>query len=398
MKGEFGVAVERRSAADESAMRRRGIIAAIICISVVGFGLSLSGPLLSLLLESRGISSTMIGVNTAVAGFASLVTAPLVPRLVRRLGTKRLIYVALANGAVTFSLFPVSDFWLWFPLRFLFTSSVTILFIVSEFWIATAAPEGRRGFVMGIYATVLSFGFAVGPGALAVFGSENPILFVLVPATFLAAALPVAFGRAVAPAVDRAQSFRFLALLFVAPSATLAALVFGAFEQTTFSLTALYGLRNGLGEGAAAMLISVVGIGNMLFQIPIGLAADRLNRTLALAVCALAGLIGALLLPFVVGSLWLVLPLVFIWGGLTGGLYTIGLTHLAARFSGADLAAANSLFVMLYSFGMLVGPISAGAAMDVWDPHGFAWVMASLFGLYMLVPFTRFVSSFVRRG
>ncbi|MCP4496495.1 MAG: MFS transporter, partial [Phycisphaeraceae bacterium] len=64
---------------------------------------------------------------------------------------------------------------------------------------------------------------------------------------------------------------------------------------------------------------------------------------------------------------------------------TLGLAGIAEQFSGADLAAANSAFIFLYALGMLVGPPAAGLAMDVWDPHGLAGVIAMLFGAYVIV-------------
>ena len=54
-------------------------------------------------------------------------------------------------------------FWMWFPLRVVLHVALTVLFILSEFWISASAPPERRGFVLGIYATVLSLGFALGP-------------------------------------------------------------------------------------------------------------------------------------------------------------------------------------------------------------------------------------------
>ncbi len=378
--------------ADALDLRRRwrGIAAAIACISVVGFGLSLSTLLLSLMMEARGISGTLIGLNTAVAGAASLVVAPMVTGLVRIVGTTRLIYLALATCVVSFSLFPFMPFWTWFPLRFVFTGSLTLLFVVSEFWINAIAPDGRRGFVMGIYATVLSLGFAAGPTVLAVYSSTSPVPFVVVACAFLLAAVPVALGGSIAPKVESRPSQRMLALLLVAPAATLAAFVFGAAEQTMFAFLPLYGLRSGLEETSAALLVTMAGIGNLLFAIPIGLIADRVNRTLILAVCGLAGFAGAAILPMVIETVAAAYAVVFLWGGLAAGLYTVGLTQLGARFSGADLAAANALFVMLYSLGMLVGPAAAGAAMDMHD-DGLAIVIAVLFGLYAGVAGTRWL-------
>lgn len=364
--------------------RWRGIAAAIACISVVGLAISLSTPLLSLLMEARGISGTWIGLNTAAGGVASLLIAPVVTPMVRRVGTTGLIYLALLASLVSFALFPVAPFWAWFPLRFVLGGALTVLFVVSEFWINSVAPEGRRGFVMGIYATVLSLGFAAGPAVLALFGSDSVIAFAVPIAAFALAAVPVAWGRSIAPRVIGAATRPMPRLLLVAPAATLAAFCFGAVEQTMFAFLPLYGLQSGLAEASAALLVTMAGLGNLLFAVPIGFVADRLNRNFLLTVCGCAGIAGAALLPWVVGSPWLAYAVMFAWGGMTGGLYTVGLTHLGARFSGADLATANALFVTLYALGMLVGPAAAGVAMDL-SVHGLPAVFAGLLALYSAV-------------
>ncbi|MEL7429120.1 MAG: MFS transporter, partial [Pseudomonadota bacterium] len=54
----------------------RSVWAAIAAISIVGTGLGLSGPLVSLLMERDGYSSSIIGANTAVAGIAAIVAVP----------------------------------------------------------------------------------------------------------------------------------------------------------------------------------------------------------------------------------------------------------------------------------------------------------------------------------
>ena len=67
-------------------------------------------------------------------------------------------------GALAFVGFYFADsFWMWFPLRAVLHVALTVLFILSEFWISTSAPPHRRGLVLGLYATVLSLGFAGGP-------------------------------------------------------------------------------------------------------------------------------------------------------------------------------------------------------------------------------------------
>ena len=82
------------------------------------------------------------------------------------------------------------------------------------------------------------------------------------------------------------------------------------------------------------------------------------------------------------GPLWAV---VFLWGGVTGALYTVGLAHLGGRFTGRDLVAANAAFVLLYNVGLIVGPPAAGFAMDLLPPHGFAAALGAFCLVYVAV-------------
>lgn len=363
--------------------RWRGVTAAIASITAVGIALSLGLPLLALVLESRGISPLWIGINTAFAGISAVAVTPFVTPLARRLGTARLTFWVLVAAAVSFFLFYVADaFWLWFPLRLVFHGAVTAAFVLSEFWINALAPDARRGFVMGLYATVLSLGFVAGPAMFAAVGSVGPLPFAVGTAVLVAAALPVLLARGAAPAIDSEPGERFIRFLVIAPMATLAALVFGAIESGSMSLLPLYGLRIGLDTADAVLLLSAMVGGNVMLQIPLGLLADRFDKRWLLFLCAVIGVAGAMLLPSIGHDFALLLGVLFVWGGFIAGLYTIGLTHLGSRFSGADLASANAAFVMMYAFGMLTGPASLGAALDTGNPHALPYVIAGFFALY----------------
>ena len=62
------------------------LFAAISAISAVGIAIGLGLPLLSIILEKRGISSTLIGFNSAMAGVAAMAAAPVTTWLARRFG------------------------------------------------------------------------------------------------------------------------------------------------------------------------------------------------------------------------------------------------------------------------------------------------------------------------
>ena len=143
---------------------RASLVAAISTVSIVGIGLSLTIPLLSMRLEQAQVPAWFNGVNTAVAGLATLVGAPFVPRVAQRVGVWRLLVAALVVGVATLFAFAMTDRpALWLALRLPFGFALTTLFVIGEYWVVAAAPPARRGFVMGVYSTVLSLGFAIGP-------------------------------------------------------------------------------------------------------------------------------------------------------------------------------------------------------------------------------------------
>lgn len=365
------------------------IASAILLVALTGVGLSLSIPLLSLDMERMGVTSGLIGLNTAMAGLASLITIPFVPRLAARFGVGRLIGAAILATALSFLAFKV--FFrpiLWFPIRFVFSAGLGALFVLSEYWIASAAPAARRGVVIGLYTTVLALGFALGPALLALalnFGEWAPYL--LGTAIYATAAIPLALARRYLPPLSGRPSRSILVYMSAVPLSTMTGFAFGATEAGAFAFIPLYGLALGLPATQAALLVSMMSLGNVISQIPVGALADRMDKPRLILLLAVAGVTCALLIPLagLAGHLPFTL-LLLIWGGSTGGLYTVGLAHLASRYSEAELAGANAAFVMLYNTGLTLGPATIGLAMDLWKPHGFA-VATAMFYVAVILAF-----------
>lgn len=365
--------------------------AAIASISAVGIALGLGLPLLSVILDQRGVSPTMIGANTAIAGIASLIAAPAVTPIARRLGVRLTMALSIVVAAVSaMGFYYVTAFWLWFPLRFVLHFAITALFILSEFWINAAAPPTRRGFVLGIYATFLSLGFALGPWIFSRVGSDGVLPFAIGSGVILASLIPLFLAWDREPIIGSHVRGAFWRYLFAVPTATGAVLVFGAVESGGFALFPIYGQLIDFSEADAAQLLTAIGLGNVLLQIPIGLYSDRVKdrRTLLLAF-ALVGLAGSLCLPFLVSSWWLMASVLFIWGGVVAGLYTVGLAHLGSKLPGSELASANAAFIFCYAAGMLVGPQTIGSALDVFGSQGFAGSLAFFFAAYVLLTIGR---------
>lgn len=378
------------SQADPTETRWLSIVAAIASISVVGIAIGLGVPLLSVILEARGHSATMIGANTAVAGIASIIAAPFATPLASRFGVVPVMLTAIVAGGLSFiSFYFLPEFWMWFVARAVLHFSLTLLFILSEFWISSSAPAHRRGLILGIYATVLSLGFAFGPWLFSQLGSAGFAPFGITFGLILIAMIPVLAAHRQGPDMSDSSdesASGFVRYIWLVPMATAAVLVYGAVETGGFALFPVYGGRIGYSEAEAALLLTAVGLGNVLLQIPLGLISDRMrDRRHLLVFCAAVGLAGVLLLPLAAGNWNASATILFLWGGVVAGLYTVGLAHLGSRLSGRDLASANAAFVLCYGIGMLAGPQAIGIGMDLFGPNGFAWSLAVFFAGYLIL-------------
>ena len=370
-----------------------GATAAISTIVAVGIAVSLVTPLVSLTLASRGVSERTIGMVIAVYAAAALIATPFTLRIAARLGTANALMSHTAVAALLIPLVwviqPVAPL---FVVMFAFGACVSLCFTLSEYWIAAATPEHRRGLIVGFYATLLSIGFAIGPGIIVLVGADSILPFLIGSALMLLATLPTRFARRISPDFAEPPNLRFSRFLFAVPVATLGAFVFAMGESGSFAFLPLWGKSLGFDTGTSALLVSAMTLGNVAFQIPLGMLADRLDRRMLLLVCALIGAIGMVLAWTTASSPLALGAVLFIWGGATAGIYTVGLAHLVARFSGAELVGTNAAFVFCYGLGMLVGPLTIGDAMQRAPEFGFPLVLGLAFALYAMIVTVRILA------
>ena len=362
----------------------RPLLAIIASISAVGLSLGLTIPLVSLSLEQRGVDSTLIGVMASMPAVGILLFSPLVPALVNRLGARLALLGAVVVGAASvFSLTLFDHYIVWLLARAVMGAADALLFTVSETWINHIAHERNRGRLVALYITVLSVCFALGPGLIALVGSQGALPFVLSGMIFCSAALPLLWANDGLRMETESPGFSVLGFFRVAPAVSAAVLLFSFLDGSGLSLLPLFGLRHGHDEATAALMISVMLGGNILLQYPLGWLADRFSRDRLLFACGLGFTATALLLPLVVSSV-LLWPLLVLLGISAGGVYTLALIMVGQRFHGVDLVTANAAFGVLWGLGSLFGPLCAGLGMAALDPDGLPLTWAAL-GIIFLV-------------
>ena len=369
-----------------AAERRLSLVAVIACIGVVGVTMGLTYPLLSLLLEARGTSRTLIGLNAAMPALAMLGFSPLIPRLVAAFRLRPfLIGCIVIEATMIVTLKAVDDVYAWFPIRFVMGASGVGLFTAAETWINQIAEDKSRGRLMAVYTVLLSASFASGPLIILVTGIEGWAPFLLGVVFVLLGAIPLLWAGHLAPVFEGTASFGVLSFVRVAPTLAAAMLVFAAIESVASVLLPVYGVRSGLAEGTAALTLTVVLLGSLAMQFPIGWLADKVDRHAVLLGLGAASGVTIVLLPWVVHDPPLLWAILFAWGGLAAGIYTVALVILGQRFRGAELITANAAFGVLWGVGSMAGPALGGVAMDLWDPHGLPVVLAASSAVLVVV-------------
>jgi MFS family permease len=349
----------------------RNLFAVIVTMAGATFSYSFSYPLLSLIMERHGFDSTLIGLNTASEALAIFVIAPFAPALLRRFGTSGLMFGAIGLRLVSFLSLPlVPDPIYWFFLRFVMGGAASVMWIVSEAWINEVVPEHTRGRVLAVYTMAVAGGYALGPLALAQTGSEGWLPFVAASAILVGAMLAALAAHGHAPRLDGARSAALPTYFLLAPLAMLCCLVVSGIDIILVTFLPIYGPNLNLNAERALYLLTVLGIGGIVLQYPIGWLADRMDRRALTLIIATILLGGGTALPFVLSRPPLDLVFMFVFGGLIASLYTLGNILMGERFRGGDLAAASTVFAAMWALGALIGPPAGGLALDAAPIYG----------------------------
>jgi MFS family permease len=346
------------------------IAAVILGVTAFSVAQGLTYPLISLTLESRGFSTTLIGVNAL--GFAAGLAAAtlMLGTLTARWRADRLIIAALVGCSLCLATFAVSSsFGIWLVARFLLGFCASLIFMLGEAWLNAACPDRLRGRISGVYGGGMCAGFAAGPLAIPLLGTQGGLGFAMT-AVYLAivafATAMLMFSTRTVPEPSSTRDvFRFFAH---APLLVGMVFAFGFADIAAISSMPVYFVKTGHSEAFAAISVTVLALPTALAQPFIGVLLDRLPRhRVAIAAAGIAGL-SYLALPLMESGA-AILTVFALMGAATFSLYTCALTMLGAKYNGAMLVAGAAAFSLAYAAGSGAGSGATGAIMEAGGPY-----------------------------
>lgn len=364
----------------------------IIIVVIIAAGLSqgLLLPVLSILLEQKGVSSSLNGMNAAALYIGSFGMTLIAERVLGAIGFKKLIASGITLVFVCLLLFPVfTGIKVWFLLRLLVGIGDAAIHYAAQLWVLLMTSPEHRGRNISLYGMSYGLGFSLGPLGISLlrFGQITPflvlaILFVLV---LILAVTMLPNSRPDKVESSESQAHRFGRCYSLAWFALIPALLYGYMEASLNSNFPVYGLRIGFSTDQIAGLLPFVGIGGLILQLPLGIWSDRFGRKKILICAGIAGGLAFSLLPLVGNHYLLTMILLMIAGGLVGSFFSLGLSLAADILPRNLLPAANVVSSFHFSMGSIIGPGIGGVLLQMSWGGGIFVLMGGLYILFGLL-------------
>lgn len=363
--------------------KRATLIAALATVGVcdVAFGLTLQ--LQPLIMDKAGLSAWTIGTIAAAAPLGILLGGPFLPRLIARFGLKPMAISAILLIALCLTAMALlPPLYYWYVFRFFLGMGASSLFTIGEVWMLSLATEKTRGRIMGIYTSMLSVTFAIGPYILPFTGIDGLLPWVICIAFVLAGLIPL---TSVKPVENNKHetSGNFFTVAVRAPLLFAAFAACTLFDGVIIAFFTIYATRHGISLTQASTILGTGIISGVTMFYAIGVWADRWTKNGVIMLCALATVAATLAMPVLINTIF-IWPLIMIVMTAAFGVYVVALAAIGDIFKGPDVVAASAAVGAMWGVGGILGPTIAGRTIDAFGIDAFPIVLASFYAALLL--------------
>ncbi|MEK4067867.1 MFS transporter [Peribacillus sp. FSL R5-0717] len=344
----------------------------ILIVGISGFSQGMLLPIIAIIFENDGLSSSLNGFHAASLYIGILLISPFMEAPLRKYGYKPLIIFGGITVILSLALFPVwKSFWFWFVLRFFIGIGDHTLHFATQTWITAISPIKKRGRNLAIYGLFFSLGFMVGPLMTKLLEINQSLPFIITSILSLLAWSAVFLIRNELPEQDDSESTSFLGTLQrftkvsrIAWVAFLLPFTFGVLEASLNSNFPVFALRSGIDLTAVSIIIPAFSAGTLLTQIPLGMISDRFGRRKTLLTILFSGF-AIFTLAGIYSDSVLGLFICFMFGGMmVGSTFSLGISYMADLLPRNLLPAGNLLCSIFFSLGSIGGPFFGGLVIE----------------------------------
>jgi MFS family permease len=276
----------RRIGRDEFIMIRviKPFIALLIATTILTMGSGLMNSLLSIKMRPQGYNDQIIGLVMSANYLGIVLGIYFCQKIVQQVGHIRAFAVfATVMTAVSLMHGLYMSALLWAVLRFCNGLCVTGLFMVIESWLNGKVEPAFRGRLLSIYMILVYFGNGSGQLLLNVGEVQGQTIFMIAAILFALCLIPVSITRAVKPQRLEVPLYNLIKLFQLAPLSMVESFVAGLINSSFYAMGPIFGIDIGLPVSQVSLFMSLTVWSGLLFQYPVGLFSDRLDRLTVLS-------------------------------------------------------------------------------------------------------------------
>lgn len=252
-------------------------------VALAFLGNGLQGTVVSVRASLEGMPDAAIGLMMSSFFLGYFGGSILAPRIIQQVGHIRSFaaLASIASGlALALPIFPNPVAWI--ALRLASGACFAGMLIVVESWLNAAASAHQRGRVLAAYNIVVYIAWAASQPLLTLAPASGFVPFCLVSILFSLSLVPVTLTRADTPGTVLAERSGVARVLAVSPTAAVGAVALGAGMGAFWGMAPSWGAQTGLPRESLATLLSLVLVGALALQWPLGWVSDLVDRRVVL--------------------------------------------------------------------------------------------------------------------
>ncbi|UAA39174.1 MFS transporter [Paraneptunicella aestuarii] len=369
---------------------------------LVSVAMSISVIFIPVKLESMFQDEHIIGALLSLEPFLVVVFCFFLPAMLRFQGTLYWLALMLPIKGIAFNLMQYSSVWTWGGAIILLGIAGGGQITLYQYWCSQYCSQmfsGNQGMVLGIFATAISLGLAVGPyfqAELLSMATYFPLLQQwqlnnasgLILLFGVLGTLPVMMIYRSAPHRQTIESYSFVDCYRRTKGAMLAIVTTGCCFFSCTGFLVLYGLDNQLDD--APYLFSAFILGALMLELPIAAISDRVDRKYMIVLCIMVSMSCVSFLPIAITHFYYAVTLLFIWGGFMGAIYSVALALISELCEQDGLLVSSCTYTLMENIGGIIGLILTGLFTTLIGGDALVYVLMAACLAYFAYALTRY--------
>ena len=359
----------------------KSFLAPLMATTILTMGGGLLNSLLGVNMELSGYSEQTVGLVMSCNYFGIMLGIFFCQPIVHRVGHIRAfaVFAAILTAIALMYGIYLSP-WFWGILRICNGLCITGMFVVIESWLNEKVEPAFRGRLLSIYMILVYFGNGSGQFLLNVSDVQGQTIFMVAGIVFAMCLIPISVTKAIHPQPLTVPRYNLIKLFKLAPFSMVGSFTAGLINSSFYSLGPVFALKLGLQIHQVSWFMSLTIWAGLLFQWPVGLLSDRLDRLTVLSMAGLLSLLASLLMTILGRNSLGALLFFTVCFGVVFTIYPVAMARAQDNIEKDDIVPVSGALILFFGLGACFGPVLASQSISVFGLWGLYYFTAACGG------------------